>query len=197
MDYGNPTVTRFRREKVYYYKKQQNKKLVIFMGIDMVIQHDSFQNRHDYDLPTLCKYLSEKYNNPIYEEMDEYDVGATYYDWNMHCIGFFRELSRIFNAGIIVHAGLTRYNSLENIKALFGLYDMSEYIIATVGSKTISKVDGIRNFLTENPEIDDYLVIDFDTNVIQKFPGHAIKIDCMMSGQEFNIAYKYFMKYLH
>ena len=55
---------------------------VIFLDIDGVLQPGGRQNRFDHAMEKLREDLVVKYNNNIYLEIDRYDLGAVYHDWD-------------------------------------------------------------------------------------------------------------------
>lgn len=71
------------------------KRNIIFLDIDGVLQPYNQRERFDHDLDKLVDYLCDKYNDPIYGEMDKYDVGAAYYDWDDVAVGILTKLIRV------------------------------------------------------------------------------------------------------
>lgn len=51
---------------------EDGKKNIIFLDIDGVLQPYDQRKRFDHDLDKLVDYLCDKYNDPIYGEMDKH-----------------------------------------------------------------------------------------------------------------------------
>lgn len=59
---------------------------VIFLDIDGVLQPTNSNQRFQHDLAALKTQLAVKYHNDDYLKMDQYDLGAVYYDWDKAAI---------------------------------------------------------------------------------------------------------------
>lgn len=138
---------------------EEGKKNIIFLDIDGVIQPYHLAERFNHDLDQLIDYLCDKYEDPIYKEMDKYDVGAAFYDWDEVAIGYLTKLIRITGAYVVVHSGWIASNNLPKIKALFRLYNLDEYIIDICAHA--SKERAVFEYIDANRDwIHRYVVID-------------------------------------
>lgn len=150
--------------------KNSEKKNIIFLDIDGVIQPHDQRERFDHDLDKLVDYLCDKYNDPIYREMDKYDVGAAYYDWDPIAVGILTKLIRVTASGIVIHSDWRRANNLARLKALFHLYNLEDYVIDVCPQG--DKEEAIFEYIEKNRDrICRYAVID-DMEMITKF-GHC------------------------
>lgn len=132
---------------------------VIFLDIDGVIQpyNNSFRFKHSMD--ETAKYLAEKYDDKTYLEIDKYDLSAAFYDWDESAIGHLKKILYLTDARIVIHSDWRKYNSLEKIKCMFKLYDMDNYIIDLTNTEK-EKVESIEQYLDENKNITNYVIID-------------------------------------
>lgn len=178
MDYRNPYVMRNLKLDKYirdHVRSQMTRQKVIFLDIDGVIQPISSQKRFGYQWDELCNYLVEKYHNPLYTKMDKADVIAAYQDWDTVALGRIRELAKETNASIVLHTGWCQFNSLENMRALFALYGMDDMIVDAVDlSGFRNKAVAIREYLEQHPEIQDFVIIDDDRMLTEKFPLNSV-----------------------
>lgn len=149
---------------------EDKKKNIIFLDIDGVIQLYEQKERFDHDLDGLIDYLCEKYHDPIYREMDKYDVGAAYYDWDDIAVGILTKLIRLTASHVVIHSGWRETNNLDKLKALFRLYNLEDYIIDVCPQG--NKEDAILQYIEKNQEwIYRYVVID-DADMTAEF-GHC------------------------
>ena len=138
---------------------------IIFLDIDGVLQPYNNDYRFKYDLSKLQTYLSEKYNNPIYLNIDRFDLGACFYDWNEISIGILKELLNKTNSQLIIHSGWKDCLTKDEIIALFKIKDLGKYIIDVVDKG--DKIKAIKKYI-ETHSIDNYLIID-DSNFTNDF----------------------------
>lgn len=143
---------------------------VIFLDIDGVLQPGHYQRRFQHNLDKLKEELAEKYNDPSYLKLDKYDVGAVYYDWHPVAVKCLKELLEKTGAKIVISSSWRRSKTLEELKKLFKIHDLDEYIIDTTEYKPElgeKRSREIRNYLIEHPEIKNYIIIDDE-----KFSGY-------------------------
>gem|GEM_PF-7095938 len=149
---------------------EDGKKNIIFLDIDGVIQAYDQRECFDHDLDKLVDYLCDKYNDPIYREMDKYDVGAAYYDWDDVAVGILTKLIRVTASYVVIHSDWRMANNLVKLKALFRLYNLDDYVIGLCPQDDKEKV--IFEYIEKNQSwIHRYVVID-DAEMITEF-GHC------------------------
>lgn len=138
---------------------------IIFLDIDGVLQPYNNDYRFKYDLSKLQTYLSEKYSNSIYLNIDKFDLGACFYDWNEISIGILKELLNKTNSQLVIHSGWKDCLTKDEIIALFKIKDLDKYIIDVVDRG--DKIKAIKKYI-ETHSIDNYLIID-DSNFTNDF----------------------------
>ena len=143
-------------------KKKNNN--IIFLNIDGVIK-TSKQDRFDHDLLKTQEYLSIKYNDDIYNRLNQYDIGAVFYDFDYIALGILREMIERFSANIVISSDWRDSKNLEELKALFKIYDLDRFIIDTCEAQDIknyhfiSKEEAIRKYISTH-QIDNYIIFD-------------------------------------
>lgn len=129
---------------------EDGKKNIIFLDIDGVLQPYDQRKRFDHDLDKLVDYLCDKYNDPIYGEMDKYDVGAAYYDWDDVAVGILTKLIRVTASYVVIHSDWRMANNLVKLKALFRLYNLEDYVIAVCPQG--DKKEAIYEYIEKNQD---------------------------------------------
>ena len=146
-------------EKDDFLYKKINKKNIVFLDIDGVLQPYGNKYRFNHNFEETLEYICNKYNDEIYKEMDIYDVMAAFYDWDDSALGFLKKLLYETNSFIVFHTGWRDFNSFEKLKALFKLYDLDERCLASCEKG--DKKEAIFKYLEENKEkIENFIVID-------------------------------------
>ena len=82
--------------------RPDEKRKVIFLDIDGVLQPTSAQERFNHDMEALKVELAEKYQDDHFLELDKYDVAAVYYDWNKQAVERLRGLLWHCDAEIVL-----------------------------------------------------------------------------------------------
>lgn len=95
-----------------------------------MIQPYDQRERFDHDLGKLVDYLCDKYNDPIYGEMDKYDVGAAYYDWDDGAVGILTKLIRVTASYVVIHSDWRMANNLVKSKGIINKLTVREIIDA-------------------------------------------------------------------
>lgn len=161
---------KYRNDDLQKFDIEDGKKNIIFLDIDGVIQPYDSQERFDHDLNKLVDYLCDKYNHSIYREMDKYDIGAAYYDWDDIAVGILTKLIRTTASYVVVHSDWRMTNDLAKLKALFQLYNLEDYIIDVCPKG--EKADAVTEYIEKNRGwIYRYVVID-DADMTANF-GHC------------------------
>ena len=102
-------------------------KRIVFLDIGGVIC-DNCDEKYSHDLKRTAQYLAWKYHDDIYTKMYAVDVGLAYYDWNSLAIGRLKQFLFDQDAEVVVHSDWCLNTTLEELKALFRLHAMDEYI---------------------------------------------------------------------
>ena len=142
-------------------KKDNN---IIFLNIDGTIKTNN-QNYKKHDLEKLQEYLSLKYNDNIYKTIKPKDIATTYYDFDNISIGILHELLERYNANLVLYDAYNNNYSLEQLNALFRIYDLSRVLSDTITSqnknknKYEAKQESIKDYILNN-NIDNYLIFD-------------------------------------
>ncbi len=150
-----------------------NERCVLFLDIDGVLQPLESQKRFNYDLDGLKNILAEQLNDDCFLHLDKYDVGAVFFDWDFVSIAYLKQLLLRFNMDIVLHSSWINYQSLEQLKCLFRLHQLDDYIVDTTDPTGGESEDGvyinknfvIRKYLEEHPEIKHYAIIDDDSSL--------------------------------
>jgi hypothetical protein len=136
-------------------------KTVIFLDIDGVLQPGSSQKRFDHDLKELQKHLASQYENDEYLNMDMYDLGAVYYDWDKKAVEYLRQLCIKTNAEIVITSSWRNYSPLSRIKDYFRLHDLDTYITGeTPQISEKSRCDEINEYLKDHHDIRKFAILD-------------------------------------
>ncbi|MEE4357528.1 MAG: HAD domain-containing protein [Desulfococcaceae bacterium] len=133
----------------------------IFLDIDGVLQPLSSQKRFKHDLEELRKKLAEQYGNEEYLEMDMYDLGAVYYDWDREAVERLRKICTEFEAGIIISSAWRLYSPLSRLKDYFRLHNLDIYIKGETSQGGGGYRDEkIADYLKEHKEIRRFVILD-------------------------------------
>ena len=151
------------------------KRKVIFLDIDGVLQPTTYENRFNHDLDKLCEDLSLKYQDENYLEIDKYDVGAVYYDWKEEAVNNLKRLLDETKAEIVLSSTWKRYNTFDNLKRLFKIHELDTFLVEIVPFVQYegNKKDDLIKYLNNHPDLTRYVVID-DMNMEEFFSGHFV-----------------------
>ncbi len=149
---------------------KQTKQNIIFIDSDSLVKTDTNEyTKHD-SIKTK-EYLSIKYNDCIYEKINTEDLAKFFYDIDNISVGIIKELLEIFSANLVITSKDNK--SDEEIKSLFRLYGLDNYIIDIIKTKNYnSKSKDIKDYVTAN-NIENYIV--FDEYDYTKELGHAFR----------------------
>lgn len=144
---------------------------IIFLDIKGVLQPYNNQERFEHDLAATVKMLAKKYHDDNFLNLDKYDVGAVYYDWNYISVGILKQVLSDTNSHIVISSDWRDSNSLDDLKTLFKLHNLDEYIVGVCDPDELGKGDQrvkfINKYLDEH-KVDKYAVVD-DINLYSSF----------------------------
>ncbi len=162
----------------------------LFIDIDGNIcpTKSNMYNRWYHDLKRLKEYLAKHYNDPIYLNISDADIGGAFYEWDPVAVANVRKISDTTAAGIVIHSDLTIWNDLDNFKAMFKLYGMDEYIVGSCNKK-LDKMERSNYYLETHPNIKEYAVID-DDKELSVFGNHFIQTKDKISEEDVKKAIK-------
>ena len=126
-NFANPKNLNYLRDNCREYRIgfKKDKRNIIFLDIDGVLQPYSSQKRFEYDPEPLIEDLCQKTNNDIYRKINSYDLRATYYDWDEISVGYIIKIARRGNATIVLESDW-RSKGYDVMKALFAIYGMED-----------------------------------------------------------------------
>ncbi|MCY4264946.1 MAG: HAD domain-containing protein [Gammaproteobacteria bacterium] len=160
-------------------KKIDPKYPVIFLDIDGVLQPPMDQERFDHDLGALQVELAEKFNNDVYLDYDEYDLGAIYYDWDLGAVERLRKLCDDLHAQIVVSSDWRLWKTMGMLRDYFHLHGLDCYIYdktTTVEKLRFKRADAIREYLDRHPDINRFIIIDdgYSYELKKMFPDNFV-----------------------
>ncbi len=155
-------------------KKEDSERKVIFLDIDGVMQPCCNENRFRHDIRQTQKDVAEKMGDEGYLKLDRYDVAAVYYDWDAKAVENLKKLINDCDADVVISSDWKRSKSIDDLRLLFRLHGLDEYINEVTPFEIVSsKADDINEYLKLHPGIKKYVVID-DLDMEKYFPGHMV-----------------------
>ena len=151
---------------------------ILFLDIDGVLQAYNATERFNNDLNKLQKELAVKYNDEKYLLMDKYDLGAVVFDWNHSSLTLLKEVLDDNQCRIVVHSGWREWKNEGDMERLLRLQGLDKYYMGDVEMGDKSKA--IQKYLSEHPEITNYVVVDDDKRVTENFSNHMCLMDRLL-----------------
>lgn len=150
---------------------------VIFLDIDGVLQPDSNRDRFNHNLIQLRQEIAEKYNDENYMMLDEWDIGAVYYDWSEKAVENLRSLLNIENIEIVISSSWKYKKTVYDLQCLFRIHNL-EYMVTDMTPQdkygfTPNKNVSINEYLEKNNDILTYVVID-DADLSKYYPNNFV-----------------------
>lgn len=139
----------------------EKERTVIFLDIDGVLQPLRGNQRFNYDLRALCQQLAREYDNEEYCDMDPYDVGAVYYDWDKKAVERLRRLCQMYQAEIVISSAWRSYSPLSRLQAFFRLHDLDQYVTDVIPQIPMkSRCEEVTAYLNDHPEVQRFVILD-------------------------------------
>ncbi len=133
---------------------------IIFLNIDGTITNNN-NNSEKHDLNKLKEYLQIKYNDNIYSNIKNSDIGTVFYDFDNISLGILYELIERYNANLVITNALSNSNTLDQLKALLRIYDLDKVLIDSCikDSDYNNRKESIKEYIS-NHNIDNYIILD-------------------------------------
>ncbi len=150
---------------------------VIFLDIDGVLQPLRSQKRFKHDMEQLRVDLAAKYANDEYLEMDYYDLGAVYYDWDTEAVERLRRLCDETQAGIVISSAWRTYSPLSRLKDYFRLHDLDGYIVGEIPQISGKfRCGEVEEYMNRHPEIERFVILDdaYVQNFEARYPRNFV-----------------------
>ena len=171
--------------------RDDEERKVIFLDIDGVLQPTSSQERFEHDMEALKKELAEEYKDEHFLELDKYDVGAVYYDWDKTAVSNLHKLLSWCDAEIVLSSDWRQTKTLEDMKCLMKIHKLDQYLTEMVPEtrQWSWKYEDIPAYLSKHPKLSKYVVVD-DMNMEKYFRGRFVRCDRYLGQHEYNQIYR-------
>ena len=164
---------------------------VVFLDIDGVLQPDT-QYRFQHDLDQLKQ--DHILINPEFETIDKYDLGAVVHDWVPNSVQLLTQLLEDTGAKIVISSAWRTGKTVRYLQLLFSVYNLDVYVVGKTPELRY-RGDEIAAYLQENPEIDQYVIIDDVAYTLQdRFPHHFVHCERRFIEENFILASEILMK---
>ena len=156
----------------------------IFLDIDGVINPHRRKKSYqlDYNLPHI---LAKELNHPKIATLNAYLVNQVYHCFSRESIQYIKELTKKYDAQIIITSSWRLVYSLDQLKAMFDIFDLGKYIIGTTSSIS-PRTKAIQNYLRKKHVISYVILDDFDMSNV--FDYHFIYVRNVFIEQDFKKA---------
>ncbi len=170
---------------------EKKSRRVIFLDIDGVLQPLGQQERFEHDLEELRRELAQKFNNDEYLEMDKYDLGAVYYDWDKEAVERLRNLCTKANAEIVISSDWRLYSPLSRLKDYFRIHDLDQYVTDVIPQISgVYREGEIAAYLKEHPEIERFVILDdaYSREFNEHYPDNFVYCRRILGEEEYERA---------
>lgn len=129
-----------------------------------MLQPHGKQDRFDHSLEQLRIDLAAKYNNDEYLQMDMYDLGAVYYDWDKEAVERLRKLCVDVPAEIVISSDWRVFSPLSRLKDYFRLHELDQFVTGVIEQLPgRNRCEEITHYLKNNPDVIGFLIVDDDS----------------------------------
>ena len=108
--------------------RPDEKRKVIFLDIDGVLQPATSQERFQHDMDALKAELAVKYDDEHFLELDKYDVAAVYYDWDENAVRLLHDILRHCDEEIVLSSDWRQTKNLEDMRTLMKIHNLDQYL---------------------------------------------------------------------
>ena len=161
---------------------------IIFLDIDGVLQPGT-QDRFKHDLDSLKNDLVQK--NPAYESLNQYDIGATYYDWDKTAVSLMIKLCETTGAQFVISSDWRLYSALPELRLLFALQNMEQYVLDVISSgNNLSRHEEIQSYLDSHDNITQFVIIDdrYIREFEENFPLNFVQTSWLFTEENYEKA---------
>jgi hypothetical protein len=161
---------------------------ILFLDIDGVLQPGGAQNRFKNDLDLL---KSQKIiENPEFESVDKYDLGAVFYDWAIDSVELIRKLLDNSQAKIVISSSWRNGKTLNDLKLLFSIHKLNDYVIgATPIFSGSNRGEEIASYLTENLDVEKFVIVDDIAYTLDdRFPDNFVYCEYKFTQENYRTA---------
>ena len=134
------------------------KKNIIFLDIDGVISPLYKGDTSLHDIEKIIQKLIKK--NRLYKSLNTFELSNAYYNWDTKAIEFVKNLCENFNAFIVVSSLWREGKSIEQLKLLFKIHDLENFVIDKTPELNLYRDKEVRQYLEEHPEIEKFIIFD-------------------------------------
>lgn len=171
--------------------RPDEKRKVIFLDIDGVLQPTTSQERFNHDIEALKIKLAEEYKDEHFLKLDKYDVAAVYYDWNKNAVSLLHNLLSSCDAEIVLSSDWRQTKTLDDMKTLMKIHKLDQYLTEMVPEtrEWSWKYEDIPVYLKAHPNLTKYVIID-DMNMEKYFRGRFVYCERFLGTREYNQIYR-------
>ena len=164
-------------------------KKVIFLDIDGVVQpYAAMNQRGNQDAVALRKRLAV-HLNPEIAALPAPTVRAVYEDWHKPSVERLLSLIRRHEAVIIISSSWRECETLHTLRTIFSIQGLDSYIAGTTPIME-HRVTEISAFLSQNPDIERFVIFDDDEfyKLKEYFPANFVLCPDHIGEAEFELA---------
>lgn len=168
---------------------ETRRRTVIFLDIDGVLQPPASQTRFKHDLEKLRRFLADELDDPRYLDIDKYDLGAIYHDWDRDAVERLRKLCEDFGAEIVISSDWRLRKSISLLKVYFRVHDLHGHVTDKTSEGAGAphyRAGEVKDYLDSHPEIERFVIIDdgYRKEFDELFPEHFVHTGYRMEADD-------------